>query len=295
LADEPILTVRGLSIGYEGRVVLQDIDFDVHRGEVFVVLGGSGCGKSTLLRTMIGLIEPIGGSVKVDGVEFLGAEGPARQAVLKKFGVLYQSSALFSSMTLVENVALPLEEFTTLPKDAIQFIARTKLRLVGLAGYEDHLPAAISGGMRKRAGVARALALDPRVLFLDEPSAGLDPITSAELDRLVLSLRDALGTTMVVVTHELPSIYAIADRCIVLEKKRHTIVARGKPAELRDTSTDPYVRAFFRRTTMADEHASAQAIAERAGAVRDSGAGVAGGDFGSSRIDDQREEMRDVR
>jgi phospholipid/cholesterol/gamma-HCH transport system ATP-binding protein len=249
---EPVLSVRGLAIGYDGKTVLRDIDFDVAAGEVFVVLGGSGCGKSTLLRTLIGLIDPIKGSVRVDGEEFLWSEGPARVAMLRKFGVLYQSAALFSSMTLLENVSLPLEEFTALPKDAIEMIARTKLRLVALEGFEDHLPSAISGGMKKRAGVARALALDPRILFLDEPSAGLDPITSAELDRLVLDLRDALGTTMVVVTHELASIYAVADRCIVLEKARHTIVARGKPAELRDTSDDPYVRAFFRRTPLAE-------------------------------------------
>jgi phospholipid/cholesterol/gamma-HCH transport system ATP-binding protein len=248
----PVLSVRGLAIGYDGRMVLQDIDFDVSAGEVFVILGGSGCGKSTLLRTLIGLIHPITGSVKVDGEEFLGTDGPVRNAMLKKFGVLYQSSALFSSMTLLENVSLPLEEFTTLPKDAIEMIATTKLRLVGLEGFERHLPSEISGGMKKRAGVARALSLDPQIVFLDEPSAGLDPITSAELDRLILEIRDDLGTTMVVVTHELPSIYAVADRCIVLEKARHTIVARGKPAELRDTSEDPYVRAFFRRTTLSE-------------------------------------------
>jgi phospholipid/cholesterol/gamma-HCH transport system ATP-binding protein len=166
--------------------------------------------------------------------------------------VLYQSGALFSSMTLIENVSLPLEEFTTLPKDAVDAIARTKLRLVGLEGYEDYDPSEISGGMRKRAGVARALALDPPIVFLDEPSAGLDPITSAELDRLIVELRDALGTTMVVVTHELPSVFAIADHCIVLEKARRTIVARGKPAELRDTSADPYVSAFYRREILTE-------------------------------------------
>jgi phospholipid/cholesterol/gamma-HCH transport system ATP-binding protein len=251
-AETPVLEVRGLRIGYAGATVLQDVSFDVTRGEVFVVLGGSGCGKSTLLRTIIGLIEPIDGSVKIDGREFLGVEGEERLAILRKMGVLYQSGALFSSMTLLENVSLPLEEFTALPKDAVREIARAKLRLVGLEGFEDYAPAAISGGMRKRAGVARALALDPPIVFLDEPSAGLDPITSAELDRLVVELRDALGTTMVVVTHELPSIFAIADECIVLEKARRTIVARGKPAELRDTSEDAYVRAFFRRETLTE-------------------------------------------
>ena len=248
----PVLSVSGLAIGYDGRPVLDGIEFDVAAGEVFVILGGSGCGKSTLLRTLIGLIPALRGSVLVDGREFLGTEGDGRIAVLRRFGVLYQSGALFSSMTLLENVSLPIEEFTTLPADAIEMIARTKLRLVGLDGFEGHFPSEISGGMKKRAGVARALALDPRIVFLDEPSAGLDPITSAELDRLVLDLRELLGTTMVVVTHELASIYAVADRCIVLEKARHTIVARGRPADLRDTSTDPYVRAFFQRKTMAE-------------------------------------------
>src|SRR5262245_41678302 len=167
-----VLSVHGLSIGYEGRIVVQHVDFDVKRGEVFVILGGSGCGKSTLLRTIIGLIEPIAGSVKLDGREFLHVEGEARLSVLRRMGVLYQSGALFSSMTLIENVSLPLEEFTTLPADAVEAIARTKLRLVGLEGFKDFAPSAISGGMRKRAGVARALALDPAIVFLDEPSAG---------------------------------------------------------------------------------------------------------------------------
>ena len=247
-----MLTVRALDIGYDGRKILEDIDFDVFPGEVFVILGGSGCGKSTLLRTLIGLIEPLDGSVRLGGEEFLGADEAHRVALSRRFGVLYQSGALFSSMTLLENVMLPLEEFTALPRDAIELIARTKLSLVALAGFEDHYPSQISGGMKKRAGVARALALDPSILFLDEPSAGLDPISSAELDKLILDLRDALGTTMVVVTHELASIYAVADRCIVLEKARHTVVARGKPAELRDTSTDPYVRAFFQRRSLAE-------------------------------------------
>lgn len=251
-AAAPVLTVRALDIGYDGKKILEDIDFDVFPGEVFVILGGSGCGKSTLLRTLIGLIEPLDGSVRLGGEEFLGADEAHRVALSRKFGVLYQSGALFSSMTLLENVMLPLEEFTSLPRDAIERIARTKLSLVALAGFEDHYPSQISGGMKKRAGVARALALDPAILFLDEPSAGLDPISSAELDKLILDLRDALGTTMVVVTHELASIYAVADRCIVLEKARHTVVARGKPSELRDTSTDPYVRAFFQRKSLAE-------------------------------------------
>jgi len=246
------LEVRGLSVGYHGRVVLKDVDFDVAKSEVFVVLGGSGSGKSTLMRAILGLIKPIRGSVKIEGKEFVRVDGDERLATLRKMGVLYQSGALFSSMSVVENVSLPLEEFTSLPADAIAEIARTKLRLVGLEGFEDFDPSELSGGMKKRAGVARALALDPPIVFFDEPSAGLDPITSAELDKLILDLRDALGTTMIVVTHELPSIYAIADQCIVLEKERKTIVARGKPKELRDQSDDPYVRAFFRRETLTE-------------------------------------------
>ena len=247
MTADPIIRVRGLSAGYDGRAILEDVSFDVHRGEVFVILGGSGCGKSTLLRHMIGLAEPIRGTVEIDGDDFTACTGDARQAILRKFGVLYQSGALFSSMTLAENVALPLEEFTDLPRDAIDLLVHVKLALVGLAHAADRLPAELSGGMKKRAGVARALALDPQILFLDEPSAGLDPITSAEFDRLVLDLRASLGATIVIVTHELQSIYAVADRCIMLDRVRRTIVAEGKPAELRDTSRDPWVRAFFRR------------------------------------------------
>lgn len=248
----PVLSVRGLAVGYDRKALLEGVDFDVNRGEVFAILGGSGSGKSTLKRALVGLLAPLAGSIRVDGEEIVGLEGPARSAMLRKFGVLYQSAALFSSMTLLENVSLPLEEFTELPRDAIEIVARTKLRLVGLEGFEDHFPSEVSGGMRKRAGVARALALDPPIVVLDEPSAGLDPITSAELDRLIRELRDALGTTMVVITHELASIYAIADRCIVLDKARRGVVARGTPQELRDQCPDPYVRAFFRRETLAE-------------------------------------------
>jgi phospholipid/cholesterol/gamma-HCH transport system ATP-binding protein len=214
---------------------------------VFVILGGSGCGKSTLLRHLIGLRPPASGTIELCGERFDDAVGERRARLQRRFGVLYQSGALFSGMTLAGNVALPLEEFTDLPREAIRRIASRKLAMVGLSGYEGYLPNEISGGMQKRAGVARALALDPELLFFDEPSAGLDPITSAELDQMILGLRDLLGTTMVIVTHELSSIYAVADRCIMLDKARRTIVAEGSPAALRDTSDDPFVRAFFRR------------------------------------------------
>lgn len=243
----PILRVRGLRAAYDGRTILENVSFDVARGEVFVILGGSGCGKSTLLKQLIGLVEPAEGSIEIDGAELTVAYGADRLRLLRKFGVLYQSGALFSSMTLAENVALPLEEFTDLPREAIEMIVRLKLDLVGLAHATDRYPSELSGGMKKRAGVARALALDPEILFLDEPSAGLDPITSAEFDELLLELRRSLGTTIVIVTHELQSIYAVADRCIMLDRARRTIVAEGRPADLRETSRDPWVRAFFRR------------------------------------------------
>lgn len=243
--------VEGLVAAYGGRRILEDVSFEVRRGEVFVILGGSGCGKSTLLKHMIGLHRPEAGRVEIEGTDLTAAEGEPRLAILRRFGVLYQSGALFSSMTLAENVALPLEEFTDLPPAAIDAVVRVKLSLVGLGHAADRFPSELSGGMKKRAGVARALALDPRLLFFDEPSAGLDPITSAELDQLILSLRDALGATIVIVTHELQSIYAVADRCIMLDRARRTVVAEGRPAELRDTSPDPWVRAFFRRETPA--------------------------------------------
>jgi phospholipid/cholesterol/gamma-HCH transport system ATP-binding protein len=246
-ASDPVIRVRGFEARYGDTVVLQDVDFDVRRGEVFVILGGSGCGKSTLLRHLIGLIEPYAGTIEIDGDQLVGSDEATRNRILRKCGVLYQSGALFSSMTLAENIGLALEEFTDMPRNAIDVLARLKLSLVSLSGYEDHLPAEISGGMKKRAGVARALALDPEILFFDEPSAGLDPISSRELDELILTLRDTLGMTMVIVTHELASIYTVADRCIMLDKARLGLVAEGHPAQLRDHSEDPFVRAFFNR------------------------------------------------
>ncbi len=243
----PIIEARNLTIGYGGEPVLKDVSFDVRRGEVFVILGGSGCGKSTLLKHLIGLYPPMKGEIRIEGRELVAAEGDERRAILKRIGVSYQSGALFGSMTLAENVRLPLEEYTDLPEGALALLAWMKLQLVGLESYVGSLPSEVSGGMQKRAAIARAMALDPAVVFLDEPSAGLDPITSAELDALILRLNKTLGMTFVIVTHELPSIYAIADRVIMLDKERKGIIAEGAPAELRDHSTEPFVRRFFHR------------------------------------------------
>jgi phospholipid/cholesterol/gamma-HCH transport system ATP-binding protein len=246
-ASPPIIAVEKLTIGYGERVIQQDLNFQVNEGEVFVILGGSGCGKSSLLKNMIGLIEPLQGRILFDGVDLVTAQGAERRGLLRKFGVMYQSGALFGSMTLVENVRLPLDEFTRLQREERQLVALTKLNQVGLLEAAKRMPSELSGGMQKRAGIARAMALDPGILFLDEPSAGLDPITSAGLDLLVRDFSRSFGITFVVVTHELQSIFAIADRCIMLDAARKTIIAEGKPADLRDHSTDPVVRQFFRR------------------------------------------------
>jgi phospholipid/cholesterol/gamma-HCH transport system ATP-binding protein len=245
--DPPIIRVKNVTAAYGDTVILENVSFEVNRGEIFAILGGSGCGKSTLLKQMIGLETPVSGEILIDGRNIVTALGQDLMNILRKIGVMFQSGALFGSMTLLENVSLPLVEFTDLPPEAVNLIARMKLKQVGLLGFENHVPAELSGGMRKRAAIARAMALDPQILFMDELSAGLDPITSVELDHLILSLARNLKITFVIVTHELPSIFTVADRVIVLSKTVKGIMAAGQPEELKNGSDIAYVRHFFNR------------------------------------------------
>ena len=243
---ETHVEVRDLTMAFGARVVQQDVSFRIGRGEIFVIMGDSGCGKSTLMRHMIGLNRPAKGDVLYDGEPLWEGDEDARERMKERFGVLYQGSALWSSMTLEENVTLPLQERRALGAAAASQVARLKLALVGLAGFEGHYPAEISGGMRKRAGLARAMALDPEILYFDEPSAGLDPLSSRRLDDLILELRDSAGTTIVLVTHELPSIFELGDNAVFLDAERRTMIAQGRPEELK-RSEEPKVRAFLER------------------------------------------------
>jgi phospholipid/cholesterol/gamma-HCH transport system ATP-binding protein len=244
---EPHIIVRNLTMAYGSFVLMHDLNFTVRYGDIFIIMGGSGCGKSTLLRHLIGLIEPAKGEIFYGKVNFTKADETQRAALLRRFGVLYQGGALWSSMTLAENVALPLAEFTNLTASQLREIASLKLSLVGLKGFEDFYPSQISGGMQKRAGLARAMALDPEVLFFDEPSAGLDPISSRLLDDLILELRASLGATIVVVTHELASLFAIGNNSVFLDAESRTMIASGDPKVLLETSTNPTVRQFLTR------------------------------------------------
>ena len=241
------ITVNDLTMAYGSFVVMRDLNFEVAEKDIFIIMGPSGCGKSTLLRHMIGLQEPAKGSILFEGEDFTATDPSERGKFIHRFGVMYQSGALWSSLTLAENIAMPLEENTKLSAKVISDLVSYKLSLVGLSGYEDYYPAQISGGMNKRAGIARAMALDPDILFLDEPGAGLDPLSSRRLDDLILRLRDSLGSTIVIVTHELASIFAVANNSIFLDTATRTQGATGNPTELRDHSENPAVRLFLRR------------------------------------------------
>jgi phospholipid/cholesterol/gamma-HCH transport system ATP-binding protein len=244
---EAHITVKNLTMAYGDFVIQRNLNFTVQHGDIFLIMGGSGCGKSTIMRALVGLKEPAKGQVLYDGENFWGAEPGERDSTMRRFGVMFQSGALWSSMTLAENVALSLEEYTDLSPGQIREVVSLKLAMVGLSGFEEFYPSEISGGMRKRAGVARAMALDPDILFFDEPSAGLDPVSSRHLDDMILEIRDSLGSTMVVVTHELASIFAIGDNSVFLDPETRTMIASGHPKKLLAESLDPKVHKFLTR------------------------------------------------
>ncbi len=247
MKQNSIIHVEDLSIGYGDNAIMKNLSFDVQKGDIFIIMGGSGCGKSTLLRTLTGLIPPQSGKIYIQDIEMGQATALQKLEIMKHMGILYQSGALFSSMTLGENVALPLQQYTQYSQNKIRDIVAFKLALVGLAGFENYYPSEISGGMRKRAGLARALALDPEIVYFDEPSAGLDPISSKNLDDLILEINKSLGTTIIVVTHELPSLFAIGKNSIFLDKTIQTISAQGNPSELLKNPPNKQVYEFLTR------------------------------------------------
>ncbi|MBI4619692.1 MAG: ATP-binding cassette domain-containing protein [Desulfobacterales bacterium] len=247
MEKKAIIQVKNLVARYGEDLILDNISFDVFEGEILVIMGVSGCGKTTLMRHMLGMDSPFSGKVFIDGDDITSCDDDTFHAALRKTGVLFQGSALFGSMTIAENVALPIAEYSNLPKNTITDFVRMKLCIVGLAGYEDYLPSKISGGMKKRAGFARALALSPKIVFLDEPTGGLDPIISAEIDELILHINKSIGTTIVIITHELESIFGVAQRVIMLDKSTKGIIAEGDPRFLKDHSQNPFVRQFFNR------------------------------------------------
>jgi len=244
---ESHIVVQDLTVAYGSNMILHDLTFTINRGDIFIIMGGSGCGKSTVLRSMVGLLPPPKGQVLYDGLSFWSAEPEEQKSIMRKFGILYQSGALWSSLTIAENVALPLQEYSDLSPGQMKKIVSLKLALVGLAGFEEYYPAEISGGMKKRAGLARAMALDPEILFFDEPSAGLDPISAHLLDELIIELRNSLGATVVVVTHELASIFAIGNNSVFLDADTKTMIAAGEPRNLLAESKDPKVINFLTR------------------------------------------------
>ncbi len=245
--SEPHIVVEDLTLAYGDFVIQRDLTFTVNKGDIFIIMGGSGCGKSTLLRGLVGLLEPVKGKVLYEGTSFWDAGEKEREELMRNFGVLYQSGALWSSMTLAENVALPLQQYTDISPDLIAEIVSLKLSLVGLAGFEEYYPSELSGGMKKRAGLARAMALDPGILLFDEPSAGLDPVSARLLDNLILELRDSLGATVVIVTHELASIFAVGNNSVFIDGETKTMIAGGDPKELLASSRDPKVHNFLTR------------------------------------------------
>ncbi len=253
------IQVRGLKAEYGDDVILENVDLDVRRNEILAIVGGSGCGKTTLLRHLVGLNPPAGGTITIDGEDITRADEKEFNAALRKIGILFQGGALFGSMTIAENVALPIQEYTDLPSRAVASLVRMKLCSVDLGGYQDHLPSELSGGMIKRAALARALALNPEIVFLDEPTAGLDPVISAEIEELILRINHSMGTTMVIITHSLNIINKVAHRIVMLDKSVRGVVAQGDPRELKTTSADPIVQRFFHRQAKLSKRGAWQA------------------------------------